>query len=50
LEHKMSKEQVKKELLPNGYKLAEEFDKLPWQHVMFFQRNDAEEEGEDKQE
>ncbi len=44
LEHKMSKEQVKKELLPNGYKLVEEFDKLPWQHVMFFQRDDAEEE------
>jgi hypothetical protein len=29
LEHKMSKGQVKKELLPNGYKLVEEFDKLP---------------------
>ncbi|HUY31360.1 MAG TPA: class I SAM-dependent methyltransferase [Pirellulales bacterium] len=43
LEHKMSKEQVKKELLPNGYKLVEEFDKLPWQHVMFFQPDDAEE-------
>jgi ubiquinone/menaquinone biosynthesis C-methylase UbiE len=42
LEHKMSKEQVKKELLPNGYKLVEEFDKLPWQHVMFFQRDDGE--------
>jgi ubiquinone/menaquinone biosynthesis C-methylase UbiE len=42
LEHKMSKEQVKKELVPNGFKLVEEFDKLPWQHVMFFQRDDGE--------
>ncbi len=35
--HKMSKEQIVKELEPNGYKLVEEFDKLPWQHVMFFE-------------
>jgi ubiquinone/menaquinone biosynthesis C-methylase UbiE len=41
IEHKMSKEQVKKELEPNGYKLVEEFDKLPWQHLMFFQRDEA---------
>jgi ubiquinone/menaquinone biosynthesis C-methylase UbiE len=50
LEHKMSKEQVKKELVPNGYKLAEEFDDLPWQHVMFFQRDDVEEKGEARSE
>jgi hypothetical protein len=36
--HKMSKKQILKELPPNGYKLVEEFDGLPWQHVMFFQR------------
>ena len=35
--HKMSKEQILKEIPPNGFKLVEEFDKLPWQHVMFFQ-------------
>lgn len=35
--HKMSKEQILKELEPNGYKLVEQFDKLPWQHVMFFE-------------
>jgi cyclopropane fatty-acyl-phospholipid synthase-like methyltransferase len=35
--HKMSKKQILKELPPNGYKLVEQFDKLPWQHVMFFQ-------------
>jgi predicted methyltransferase len=35
--HKMSKAQILKELEPNGFKLVEEFDKLPWQHVMFFE-------------
>ena len=35
--HKMSKKQIMKEFPPNGYKLVEQFDKLPWQHVMFFQ-------------
>jgi ubiquinone/menaquinone biosynthesis C-methylase UbiE len=39
-EHKMSKKQVLKELLPNGFKLAREFDKLPWQHMMFFGRDE----------
>ena len=35
--HKMSKEQVIKELTPNGFKLVEQFDGLPWQHLMFFE-------------
>lgn len=39
--HKMTKVQIMKEFPPNGFKLVEEFDKLPWQHLMFFQRNDA---------
>jgi hypothetical protein len=39
--HKMSKAQIMKEFPPNGFKLVAEFDKLPWQHVMFFQRDDA---------
>jgi ubiquinone/menaquinone biosynthesis C-methylase UbiE len=34
--HKMSKLQVNKELVANGFKLAKEFDGLPWQHMMFF--------------
>ncbi len=34
--HKMSKAQVNKELAANGFKLAKEFDNLPWQHMMFF--------------
>ena len=37
LEHKMSKEQIMKEFPPNGFRLVEEFEKLPWQHVMFFE-------------
>ncbi len=44
LEHKMSKKQINLELTANGYKLVEEFDKLPWQHMMFFQRDDAKKE------
>ncbi len=34
--HKMSKAQVNRELEANGFKLVKEFDKLPWQHMMFF--------------
>jgi ubiquinone/menaquinone biosynthesis C-methylase UbiE len=42
--HKMSKAQIMKEFPPNGFKLVEEFDMLPWQHLMFFQRDDAPDE------
>jgi predicted methyltransferase len=38
--HKMSKAQIMKELPANGFKLAGEFDELPWQHLMFFQRDE----------
>jgi ubiquinone/menaquinone biosynthesis C-methylase UbiE len=38
--HKMSKEQIMKEFPPNGFKLVEEFNELPWQHLMFFERDD----------
>jgi ubiquinone/menaquinone biosynthesis C-methylase UbiE len=38
--HKMSKAQILKELEPNGFRLVEQFDKLPWQHMMFFERED----------
>jgi ubiquinone/menaquinone biosynthesis C-methylase UbiE len=37
LEHKMSKEQIMKEIPSSGFKLVEEYEKLPWQHVMFFE-------------
>lgn len=40
-EHKMSKAQIMKELPPNGFKLVKEFDKLPWQHMMFFGRDEG---------
>jgi ubiquinone/menaquinone biosynthesis C-methylase UbiE len=35
--HKMSKAQIMKEFPANGLKLVEEYDKLPWQHLMFFE-------------
>jgi ubiquinone/menaquinone biosynthesis C-methylase UbiE len=35
--HKMSKVQIMKELPANGFKLVEQYDKLPWQHLMFFE-------------
>jgi ubiquinone/menaquinone biosynthesis C-methylase UbiE len=38
--HKMSKEQIMKELPANGLRLVKEFDKLPWQHMMFFARDE----------
>ena len=34
--HKMSKKQVDKEMQANGFKLAKEFEGLPWQHMMFY--------------
>lgn len=39
--HKMSKPQIMKELSANGFKLVGQYDKLPWQHVMFFARDDS---------
>ena len=35
-EHKMSKEQINKEMQANGWKLSRSFDDLPWQHMMWF--------------
>ena len=41
--HKMTKAQVRAELEPAGFELAREFDRLPWQHLMFWGvRQDAE--------
>jgi len=34
--HKMTKAQMKKELAANDFVVDEEFDELPWQHVVFF--------------
>lgn len=38
--HKMSKAQLAKEIPANGFRLVAEFDKLPWQHVLFYERVD----------
>ncbi|HMP79666.1 MAG TPA: class I SAM-dependent methyltransferase [Pirellulaceae bacterium] len=38
--HKMSKEQIMKEFPANGFRLVDQFDKLPWQHVMYFARDE----------
>jgi ubiquinone/menaquinone biosynthesis C-methylase UbiE len=40
-EHKMTKEQILKEWPASGFKLVKEFDGLPWQHLMFFGRDDG---------
>ncbi len=40
--HKMSKKQILKEWEANDFKLASEFEKLPWQHLMFFAKAAAE--------
>jgi hypothetical protein len=34
--HKMTKAQIRTELEPAGFAVAREFDRLPWQHLMFF--------------
>lgn len=39
--HKMSKKQIIKEYEANGLKLVREYNKLPWQHLMFFARDDS---------
>ena len=39
--HKMSKRQIMKEYGANGFKLVREYNKLPWQHLMFFARDDS---------
>ncbi len=39
--HKMSKRQIMKEYQANGFKLVREYNELPWQHLMFFARDDS---------
>jgi ubiquinone/menaquinone biosynthesis C-methylase UbiE len=40
-EHKMSKAQIMKEFPANGFKLVGQYEEMPWQHVMFFERDEA---------
>ena len=44
--HKMSKTQILKEYEPAGFKLVEQYDDLPWQHLMFFERDDTAEDSD----
>jgi len=39
--HKMTKPQIMAEYQANGFKLVREANSLPWQHVMFFARDDS---------
>jgi len=39
--HKMSKRQILREYNANGLKLVRENNDLPWQHLMFFARDDS---------
>jgi ubiquinone/menaquinone biosynthesis C-methylase UbiE len=39
--HKMSQAQAVKELTANKLKLVGQFDRLPWQHLLAFARNDS---------
>jgi ubiquinone/menaquinone biosynthesis C-methylase UbiE len=36
--HKMTKAQVRAELEPAGFEMVREFDRLPWQHLLFLGR------------
>ncbi len=37
-EHKMSVDQVKAEVTPEGYQFEKVIDTLPWQHILFFRK------------
>lgn len=42
--HKMTKAQAKKELEACGFEVAREFDRLPWQHLLFFKKAETQPE------
>jgi ubiquinone/menaquinone biosynthesis C-methylase UbiE len=39
-EHKMSVDEVRAEVTPEGYQFEEVVDTLPWQHIIFFRKKD----------
>lgn len=39
--HKMTQQQMMRELTTNGFRLVGQFDDLPWQHVLYFARDDS---------
>lgn len=42
-EHKMSRDQILKEMRANGFEEHRHFDELPWQHMMFFRKKKGDE-------
>jgi len=46
--HKMTKAQVRAELEPAGFRLVREFDRLPWQHLLFFSASEEAGPGGDR--
>ena len=40
-DHKMSRAQCLKEYEANGFKLVGSYDKLPWQHLLFFGKDES---------
>jgi SAM-dependent methyltransferase len=38
--HKMTKAQIRRELEPAGFEVVREFDRLPWQHLIFLGASD----------
>ena len=38
-EHKMSVQEVKAEVAPEGYRFEKVVDTLPWQHIIFFRKS-----------
>ncbi|MDX1565601.1 MAG: class I SAM-dependent methyltransferase, partial [Phycisphaeraceae bacterium] len=36
--HKMSKRQMIREVCPSGFRVVRQFNDLPWQHVLFFEK------------
>jgi len=46
--HKMSKKQVDLEMAANGFKLVASYDKLPWQHMLFYGKDDKDKKAGDE--
>jgi SAM-dependent methyltransferase len=39
-EHKMSVDEVRAEVTPQGYRFEKVLDTLPWQHIIFFRKTE----------
>lgn len=44
-EHKMSVEEVKAEVIPEGYQFEKVVDTLPWQHILYFRKSAGHSDG-----